>query len=425
MLFNAVCYSIEYLKILLLFFFLLDFGYKSKKRLIFVSLASVAVVAGISYFYSVKEIFLSYALPIILTFPFMLKEKKRIFLVFIMYMYICIMDMSINGIMMYLFHITVEKIRSNDLLYLALNFPTLVLIAVVMLIKQKKHIHFPHGFSRSETLLMLVGGGALTFFITTIQLIAFSDMGRKYIRMTAIALSVCSMVFIVVLMKQINGIAVNQSLKKENQLMQRMLKAQEEYYQVLLEKENETKAFRHDMRNHLYCLNTLYSEGKYTEFENYLTKLTNTFGKLKPSYNTGNCLVDAILSQLSSKSKGVKIDLTGHFSDKMDVSSFDLCTIFFNVLQNAIEAAEKTEEKSVSVFIGYMTSNLLIKVRNSALSAPCFEEGRYISDKTGTGHGYGIQNVRECVEKSEGSFSMNYADGNVTTDIVLYGVMIV
>lgn len=425
MIFNAISYSIEYLKVLLLFFFLLGFEYKSFRRLVTVSVASLVLVVVYSYFHNEKNVSFSSTIPIIVCVFLILKEKKWVFMSFIMYMYVCILDMAINGIMMYIFHLSVERLREYDELYFYLNMPTLILIIIFLIIKRKKRLEFPHNISKSQTVLMLVGGAAITFFITTIQIIAFSDMQKKFIRPTAIALSVCSMVFIIILMKQLNGMAVNQSLKNENLMMQRMLKTQEEYYQVLLEKENETKAFRHDIRNHLYCLSALYNEKKYGEFEDYLAKLTDNFSKLKKNFDTGNCLVDAILNQLAAKSGNVKIELTGHFSDNMKVSSFDLCTIFFNILQNAIEAAKKTDEKYVNIFIGYMTSNLLIKVQNSAVSAPVMQNGRYISDKSDAGHGYGIQNVRECIAKSEGSFSMNFSDGIVTTDIVLYGVMIV
>ncbi len=81
--------------------------------------------------------------------------------------------------------------------------------------------------------------------------------------------------------------------------------------------------------------------------------------------------------------------------------------------------AEKTEEKSVDLFLGINNSTLVIKLKNSALSAPQKRDNQYISDKTEYGHGYGIRNVTNCIERLGGSFEINFSDGYVTVDIII------
>ena len=62
---------------------------------------------------------------------------------------------------------------------------------------------------------------------------------------------------------------------------------------------------------------------------------------------SGNNLLDAILGELVQKYSDVKLILNGAYPDHSVLSDVDFCTIFFNALSNAFEAAEQTEEKKV------------------------------------------------------------------------------
>lgn len=112
----------------------------------------------------------------------------------------------------------------------------------------------------------------------------------------------------------------------------------------------------------------------------------------------------------------------GYFTEKLFISSFDICTIFFNILKNAFEAADKTDEKKVKLFIGVKNSSLIIKLKNSALSAPLMRNNIYISDKSESGHGYGLRNVKNCMEKLNGSFELEYSeeDKAVTVNLLIF-----
>lgn len=64
----------------------------------------------------------------------------------------------------------------------------------------------------------------------------------------------------------------NEYLKREQDMNRKILDAQANYYTLLLEKNKEIRAFRHDIKNHLYCMTILGKQGQYGELQEYLEK---------------------------------------------------------------------------------------------------------------------------------------------------------
>lgn len=84
----------------------------------------------------------------------------------------------------------------------------------------------------------------------------------------------------------------------------------------------------------------------------------------------------------------------------MQDRSFCLCTIFSNVLSNAIEAASKSENKSLEVKCGYKDNKIVIAVENDYDGNIKMKNGKYISNKKNTDyHGNGLINVKRSVEE--------------------------
>lgn len=419
-LFNVLCFGIEFLKITFLLLFLYGTGFAPLKKYLIIASVSFAAVGEISFFVNLNDVLFGYTAILLVSFAVIMNDKRSILFIFIMYMYICIIDMSINGLLMYVFDLTIEEIGGDRLLYVALNLPSLLIFIPITIAKLVLHKNIFNDLVNEQKLLLIISGAAITFYTTSIQVFAFSDMNKKYLRLTSIALSLGSVILIFILAKLNKSRIDIKHLKNENYLVNRILHNHEEYYLKLLEKENDTKAFRHDMKYHVMCMSKLYNENKTEEFEQYLRQFTDTFEDLRMNYDTGSSLINAILNDLSAKYSDVTLKCSGHFYDNMDISSFDLCTIFFNILKNAFEAAEKTEEKKIEFIISYSGASLFIKLKNSALRQPVKKKGRYISDKEEEGHGYGLQNVCGCVERLGGEFGISYSEGEVVVDIIFF-----
>lgn len=195
------------------------------------------------------------------------------------------------------------------------------------------------------------------------------------------------------------------SYKEKDELNQKYLQLQQEHYKYLEERETETKKFRHDIKNHMDLLNDFLHEGKYDEAKDYVAAI---YGKMESVGNTvsvNNGIVDAILNKFYSdaKKKQVCMKVSGHLPSHCLIEPFDLCTIFSNLLDNAVEAAAKSIGKCVEVTCGYRNDQLILVIENDYAGELKKANGKYKTVKVDEeNHGYGLLNVERSVAKYSG-----------------------
>lgn len=268
-----------------------------------------------------------------------------------------------------------------------------------------------------------MGALSLAIYITSIQFFGFNDENYSFKEIIAVSLSLSSLIFILISVALVLKSNQNEHLKLESDINLKLLKSQENYYNMLLEKENETKAFRHDIQNHIYCMHLLLEKKEYKKLEEYFNDLGSNLKELKSNINTGNNLVDAIVSDISNKYKGVTLNWTGTIPNNVSISPTDLCIIFSNLLNNSFEAVMYIPEKTIEVSIKKLESNLLIIIRNHYYKVPEYIDGEYVSVKSEYGHGYGLKNVKRCVNKNKGVIEFDFEEGIFTTEIIFPKVL--
>ena len=210
--------------------------------------------------------------------------------------------------------------------------------------------------------------------------------------------------------------------KEKKKLTEKYLNEQRNYYEYLEEREKETKKFRHDLRSHMELISNLAKNREYEEIDKYLKKMhikIDSFGNL---ITVQNGIVDAIINQYYAKAQqsGITMEVKGRFPEECAIDAYDLCTIFSNVLSNALEAAVETEEKTILLECRYNDKNIIIVVKNSYNSEHLSRATQWKTCKENTDyHGYGLENMRECVERYNGVFDIE-ADDHIFTLTILF-----
>ena len=210
--------------------------------------------------------------------------------------------------------------------------------------------------------------------------------------------------------------------KERNEFNQRFLEEQKNHYKYLEERERETKLFRHDIRNHLNCIVEGWREEKYDEVGNYIEHLCGCIEKFGNTITVNNGIVDAILNRYYSeaKEKDILMNINGQIPENCMIEAYDLCTIFSNLLSNAIEAAEKSKDRCIEVKCGYKDDKIVLSVENDYDGKVNMKNGRYITNKKNDNyHGYGLINVNRSVEKYSGSINIQTGD-RFTVNVLLY-----
>ena len=193
--------------------------------------------------------------------------------------------------------------------------------------------------------------------------------------------------------------------KEAQQITLRYLEEQKNHYEYLEKRERETKKFRHDLRNHMEILMALVVEHKYTELKNYMDKININIDKFGSTLSVQNGIVDAIINKYYSEAEknNIAMKVTGRLPKECEIEAYDLCTIFSNILSNAIEGAAEIEKGWISIECRYTENNMLIVVNNTFDYQNPKRKNITKTHKQDTNyHGFGLENVREAIKKYNG-----------------------
>jgi sensor histidine kinase regulating citrate/malate metabolism len=174
---------------------------------------------------------------------------------------------------------------------------------------------------------------------------------------------------------------------------------QKQHYESLLEKEEETRKYRHDMMNHMVYMNGLAKKKESEKIYEYINELMTELETIqKKKINTGNDVIDIMTNHyIELLDKKVSISVTGEINPKID--DLKLCIIYGNILQNAIEElAQCGSEAWLRVRLEQGREYCVITIENS-LSGKTSKK-RIQSDLKD--HGIGLQNVKLVVDELNG-----------------------
>lgn len=223
----------------------------------------------------------------------------------------------------------------------------------------------------------------------------------------------------------------NKNARYEEQVRfsQNSLEYQKKYYESLLEKEQETKRFRHDVRAHLNCVLGLLQEEKTEEARKYLEEIRETAGGLQKKDDTGNHILDFVVAHIMEEHKGLSICWKGAFPEKVYIAAPDLCVLCSNLLKNSFEAQKRYEKetgqkKTVNVFVKNWGKDLFFSVENNIPPEEIFQGAVGKTRKPDREHhGYGLYNIEEIVKKYHGNIEYQQEMERVIVEIYFENIL--
>lgn len=188
----------------------------------------------------------------------------------------------------------------------------------------------------------------------------------------------------------------------------RLIEKQLEYYKDMELLDTEIRKFRHDITNHFMCMEAMLHYGKTDELQKYFQELQAEFSIQKKMYFSGNDVVDVILNHdlIYNCQKELNVTVYGTLPEIKTVSAIDLCTLFSNLLSNAIKAANQCAGKmKPELIIHFAGGNTYfsIKISNSTLMKSDIKE----NTKKDRNHGYGINKIKNVLDKYDGRFEQS------------------
>lgn len=169
----------------------------------------------------------------------------------------------------------------------------------------------------------------------------------------------------------------------------------------------------HDLKHHIIALRAEENKEKRNA---YLDQMEDEIRNYEAQNKTGNQVLDTLLTAKSLYCMREKIALTyvvdGARLDFMDV--MDICSIFGNALDNAIECEKKipeTEKRMIHVSMFVQQTFLIIRFENYCEGELDFEQNLPVTTKKQAEfHGYGLKSLRHTVHKYGGEVDIDVED---------------
>lgn len=257
--------------------------------------------------------------------------------------------------------------------------------------------------------------GIVTIFTGNLQ----EDLvGTWQFILTRTSLLLCVVVVYWVLLSALEGIqkqaVLQEQLRFESHLLETQISEQKRHNQLMVEHMAELKQQRHDLRHQLTAIRGLAGDGN-PQLRRYIDDLLDTI-PIAPQEYCDNQAVNAIVSHYAAlcREQGIETDIRLSVPTRTEqTTDAELCVIFGNLMENALEACGRMTEGKKFIHLGSRVDMglLTIIMDNSFHGQFKQEHGKYLSSKRDD-FGVGLSSIQAVARKRSGDARFD-TDGNV------------
>lgn len=214
--------------------------------------------------------------------------------------------------------------------------------------------------------------------------------------------------------------AENIDLEKQLSDLIKVYDKQKEMSDEIKKMQVHSRLLKHDMKNHIMVILSYIEEEKIDEAKIYTSKILDNLNKMYTYINVGNSLLNNILNNKLSKAKEMGIEIKAQIEnlafEYMD--SMDFSALLNNLLDNAIDGADKSAVKQLEIVISNQKGFDSIMVKNSIDKSVLKNNPNLSSSKKEEGHGFGIRQIKGITVKYNGMTDIYEKDGFFIINVV-------
>lgn len=186
---------------------------------------------------------------------------------------------------------------------------------------------------------------------------------------------------------------------------------------------NEIKGMRHDIKNHASCIASMAREERSSDIVNYVENYVQNAEYMRWYFVfTDNGVLDAIINTkftLAAK-KNIRCRAELNKCVRLPLQDVEITMLFGNIMDNAIEAAEKSREKTVDLRIVEVGDMVHITVTNSIEEPVLAINPELKTTKHDDGiHGIGIENIKRVAARYDGILEFSETKNNFRCDVIM------
>ena len=223
------------------------------------------------------------------------------------------------------------------------------------------------------------------------------------------------------------------TLKNESNEINQLFQKQYEQYKLAIDNSEALRKEMHDMKHYVMALKNEDDPARRSEV---LEDMEQAIAVQESFMNTGNKVLDVILTTKSLQCQKKNITLNAMVDGDLlsDIHVKDICSLFGNILDNAIEATQQVEEvekRLITLSVRKRNQFIIVECENctdvSTVNLRNTKKRRRFRKnnlpKTTKGdnvkHGFGLKSISQVAEKYGGALHVSYEDGWFKVKVLL------
>ena len=398
----------------------------SRAVYVLIALASITAFILTGLFVPITNtydtILVSLAICFCITFIYEMKWYNRILFSFLSYALIEMANMFATIAVINIFGIYPQFTEFKSVILMTLAWSKAILFVMVIFLKLLKALLFKSP-SNVEAYVILIVPVSIFMVVSLKEMLAiykvvFLTKMFNIVMVLGLFL-VFSVIIIFNMTSELRGKAEEQA---KLALIEKLLKGQEEQYRDMEKHGMDLLKIKHDQKNFLYGVLSALDHGNLRDIRTTVVRELNTVEKVDVPADPGSNLVYRLVWSKTDEAaaRGVKVESEYHDIKEIRISPIDFAIVIGNALDNAIEAAEKhteDEKRKVTLIIKVLLGQVVVILKNYAPANTDIANLR--SDKSTSGHGFGILSMKNIVSKWNGEVNFTVEDSVFTTYIVM------
>ena len=201
-----------------------------------------------------------------------------------------------------------------------------------------------------------------------------------------------------------------------------ILEIQKSYTESLQSYIKYTSKARHDFKHSVHVMSRLADEGNLSALKDYIAQYENSLTVTAPVRICKSEALNALFNHYRQQAIENNVDINWRIDlpDKSRILDVDLCSIFGNILENAIDGCCTVEEgKRYFNLTSEIKGDCLYIVSTNNYGKPLIMDGEEFSSTKHQGKGIGLYSMKSITDVYDGIFEAGNNDGEFFVNIVM------
>lgn len=211
----------------------------------------------------------------------------------------------------------------------------------------------------------------------------------------------------------INNIEKATEQEQDLRMLRQQISIQTENYGALKKNYSVQRKSTHEFQRHIQVIRDLLDRKEYETAQDYVRQLQADRTLKVFSISSKNPIIDVVLNQKHqvAQENGIKMHVKVNELSSVSIKTNELVVLLSNLLDNAIEACIKIEEKKEIVCSILKEDSIYISIRNTSQPVTIIHGEIPTTKQDTTEHGYGLQAVKYILNQLNAEYTFAYNDG--------------